>query len=88
MFGFGSAILNIALVTTRQMVTPRRLLGRVNATARVLIMSSLPVGSVVFGAAGQRLGIKAALWITAIGLCGVCVLFAPLMLRLTTHGES
>lgn len=47
--GFGSPVMNIALVTLRQKVTPGHILGRVNGAARVMIMSTLPLGALMFG---------------------------------------
>ena len=65
--GFGSPVVNIALVTLRQRITPPELLGRVNATARVGIMSSLPLGALLFGAVAQATSVQDALWFAASG---------------------
>jgi MFS family permease len=81
LLGFGTPMVNIALVTLRQKITPRLMLGRVNATARVLIMGSLPIGALAMGGVAQNFGILAGLWISSAGLCMVAAVFTPLIWR-------
>ena len=45
--------MNIALVTLRQKITPAEALGRVNASARVCIMSSLPIGALMISSLAE-----------------------------------
>ncbi|MEU8470573.1 hypothetical protein AB0F30_22185 [Streptomyces sp. NPDC029006] len=49
--GFSLPLINISLVTLRQRITPRPLLGRVNAVVRMFIMAALPVGALLGGPA-------------------------------------
>ncbi|MFC7304488.1 MFS transporter [Streptomyces monticola] len=79
-FGFSSPLINIALVTLRQRLTPEGVLGRVNAVARVGIMSSLPIGSALAGAASGLLTNQGALGVCAVGLAVVLAVAArPLL---------
>lgn len=82
LFGISGPLLNISLVTLRQKITPRNMLGRVNASARVLIMSSLPLGSLLFGIVADITSIRTTLFLVSGGLAAVCLLTAgPLLLR-------
>ncbi|MER6735943.1 MFS transporter [Streptomyces puniciscabiei] len=81
LFGFSGPLMNISLVTLRQKMTPRKMLGRVNASARVLIMSSLPVGSLVFGALADAIGARSTLLAVSAGPAVVCALTARPLLR-------
>ncbi len=65
--------MNVALVTLRHRLTPRPLLGRVNATARVAIMSSLPLGALSLGAVSDLVGVRGVFLIAAIGRAVVFV---------------
>lgn len=84
LFGYGSPVLNIALVTLRQKITPSAVLGRVNASARVAIMSSLPLGALVLGTLAQAVGMQSALWFAAIGQVVVVLAVGPGLGRITT----
>lgn len=66
---FGST--SIAL---RQAVTPRALLGRVNATVRVMTWGSLPVGSLIGGVLASHYGLRSALLVAGV-LEVVCSLY-------------
>src|SRR5688572_32813230 len=95
-FGFavsmwGGVVYNIAQVSFRQGLTPERLLGRMNATMRFLVWGTMPVGGLLGGVLGQRLGVRDAVW---IGMAGCClavlpVFFSPLrtMRELPRHEE-
>jgi predicted MFS family arabinose efflux permease len=56
---------NVLLVTFRQQVTPDPLLGRVNATVRVLLTGCVTAGAAAAGLLGQLAGPRAALWLSA-----------------------
>jgi MFS family permease len=72
--GLSGPMINISLVTIRQRLTPPELLGRVNATARVAVMTSLPIGSVLFGAVASLTSLRTALLAIAVGLAAVALL--------------
>jgi predicted MFS family arabinose efflux permease len=65
---FGGTIYNIAQVTLRQSMCPPELLGRMNASNRVVVFSTLPVGSLAAGVIAGSIGVRATLWIAAVGV--------------------
>ncbi|WP_203453792.1 MFS transporter [Jiangella aurantiaca] len=69
----GQIIYAIASVSLRQRITPDELLGRVNATMRVLIMGAFPLGGLAGGVLGELAGPRATLWVV-----GVLTLLTPL----------
>lgn len=81
--GLSGPMINISLVTIRQRLTPRELLGRVNATARVAIMTSLPIGSLAFGTLASLTSLRTAFLVIAAGLAAVAVLSVRPMRSLT-----
>jgi MFS family permease len=66
--GLGSTVYNIAQVTFRQAACPERILGRVNASNRLVAWVSLPIGGVLGGLLADHLGVRPALWIGCAGL--------------------
>jgi MFS family permease len=71
----GQIVYAIANVSLRQRLVPDHLLGRVNATLRVLIMGLLPLGAVFGGVLGALAGTRATLLAAAsIALVGPVVL--------------
>ncbi len=66
-------------VSVRQSLTPDRLLGRVNATARFLISGAQPVGALLGGALGEAIGIRPTLIIGVLGMlaASLWVLLSP-----------
>jgi predicted MFS family arabinose efflux permease len=82
--GFHLVIWNINTLTLRQVVTPDRLLGRMNASYRMVLFGTIPLGSLLGGGLGELLGVDTAvvamvlLMLTPLGW----VLFSPVF-RLT-----
>jgi MFS family permease len=64
---FASVAYNITQVSLRQAITPERLQGRMNAAMRWIIWGTIPLGTLLGGAIGQTVGLRAALWVGAIG---------------------
>ncbi len=60
-------------ITIRQMVTPDRLQGRVNAAGRMLAWSGQPLGAVVGGLVAQAVNVRMALAVAAVGVATVLV---------------
>jgi hypothetical protein len=58
---------NVLNASLRQALTPDRLRGRMNASARTLIYGVLPVGGLAAGYLGTSLGLHATIWVGAIG---------------------
>jgi MFS family permease len=85
-FVYGASITtyNVNAITLRQVVTPKRLLARMNATYRMLLFGAPPVGSIVGGLLGTALGLRTALTIALIALTSpmIWLFFSPVF-RLT-----
>ena len=67
LFGFGGVAYNITQVSLRQAITPERLQGRMNAAMRWIVWGTIPLGTLLGGAIGQKYGLRTALWVSAIG---------------------
>jgi predicted MFS family arabinose efflux permease len=61
----------------RQVLTPDQLLGRINATFKVLVGGAIPIGALIGGVLGEIVGIRATL---VIGVIGMLVAFVWLLL--------
>jgi MFS family permease len=76
----GQIVYAITSVSLRQRICPPRVLGRVNATMRVLIMGLFPAGALLGGVLGDLAGPRAVLVVAGVlGL--LCPLLAALPLR-------
>jgi len=77
--GFASVAYNITQVSFRQAITPERLQGRMNAAMRWIVWGTMPLGTLLGGALGQTIGLRAAMWVGAIGSAPVflTVLLSP-----------
>jgi hypothetical protein len=53
-------------VTLRQVVTPDRLLGRMNASYRLVLLGTAPPGAFLAGVLGQSFGLHTALLIAVV----------------------
>jgi MFS family permease len=65
--GFGAVVYNIQQVSLRQAICPPRLQGRMNASMRFLVWGTMPLGSLVGGTIAATAGLRAALFVGAIG---------------------
>ncbi len=65
---FGVPIYNINQVSLRQAITPAGLRGRVNATNRCLVWSTMPIGSLTGGLLGQAIGLQATIVVAGAGM--------------------
>ena len=77
----GNAVLfNIASTSYRQRITPHHLLGRVNAAFLWICFGVIPLGALLGGTLGSRLGLRTALWICVLGTwsAALFVVFSPL----------
>jgi MFS family permease len=84
-YGVNVVMLNVSTITLRQVITPREVLGRMNASYRMLLMGALSVGAVAGGTFATVFGLRAALTIFLVVMCTpiAWVFFAPAF-RLTT----
>jgi len=78
--GAGTALSSVLLITLRQLRTPDRLLGRVNATMRTVTYGTIPLGALAGGLVGEWLGPRLGIAIGAILCLGtiVWVILSPL----------
>ncbi|MFI7546989.1 MFS transporter [Actinoplanes sp. NPDC049599] len=64
--GFMLVIYNINTVSLRQVVTPNRLLARMNASYRMVLFGTIPLGALLGGTLAQSLGLRPAMVITVV----------------------
>lgn len=76
---------NVLLVSFRQQVTPDSLLGRVNATMRVLLTGAVVLGAAAAGLLGELAGPRAALWAAAAVLA---VIWVPVYASPLRHART
>jgi MFS family permease len=67
MTGLGLPLCTISMVSLRQSITPVDLLGRVNATTRLLAWGAVPLGALLGGALGDAIGLRPTLVVSAAG---------------------
>jgi MFS family permease len=65
--GFGIVMWNVVTVSLRQRIVPDALLGRVNASYRLLAWGSQPIGALLGGLIGQALGLPAVFLLAGAG---------------------
>jgi predicted MFS family arabinose efflux permease len=68
-------------LTVRQSVAPETLLGRVNASMRVLEGGAAPLGALVGGLLGDSIGVRPTLFVAAAGLLANALWLARSPLR-------
>jgi len=66
--GLGNLLWNVTTASLVQATTPTGLLGRVNATGRVLTWGALPIGSLLGGWLGEVFGVRAAMVVAGVGV--------------------
>lgn len=57
---------NITQVSIRQRLCPKDLLGRMNASIRFVVWGVMPIGSLIAGWLGGRIGVLPTMWVAAI----------------------
>jgi MFS family permease len=65
--GYGSGLYSVTTNSLRQVVTPDRLLGRMNASFTFLSRGIAPLGALAGGALGEAIGLRPTLIVGAIG---------------------
>jgi MFS family permease len=69
---------NVCYRMLRQQLSPPDMLGRVNATVRLLTWGGLPLGALLGGFLGEQIGLRPALAISAAGALLGCAWLIPL----------
>jgi MFS family permease len=80
LYGVAAVVWTVNNLSLRQAITPRALLGRTNASMRLLGWGAIPVGSVLGGFLGGALGLRETIVLGAAGslLASLPVLLSPL----------
>lgn len=86
---FNLVMWNINTLTLRQIVTPRHLLGRMNASYRMVLYGVAPLGALLGGLLGEALGLRATMVTTALlMLLPIGWIFFSPVFRLTRMPEA
>jgi MFS family permease len=64
--GAGIVLWNVVTVSLRQRITPDRLLGRMNASYRLVGWGTMPLGALLGGALAEALGLRGAFLVAAL----------------------
>jgi MFS family permease len=80
-FGFCAIGMNVNGISLVQAITPERMLGRTNASRRFVVWGVMPFGGLIGGALGSTLGLRAALWVGAIGCALAFLALLPSPIR-------
>jgi MFS family permease len=72
---------NINQISLRQAITPDRLQGRMNATMRVIVWGTIPVGSLLGGLLGNDVGVVDTIYVggAVAALAGAWIALGPVM---------
>jgi MFS family permease len=82
LFRLGALVYSVNQLSLRQAIVPAQLLGRVNATMRVIVQGVAPVGALVGGLIGELLGLRTTLIVVAFGfiVAAPCLVISPIRL--------
>ena len=67
-YSVGTVMYDVVQVSLRQTVTPDAMLGRMNATIRVAVWGTLPLGSLLGGVLGEAAGLRPTLVLASGGM--------------------
>lgn len=75
----GVAAYNVHVISLRQVITPDRLRGRMNASYRLITWGTIPIGSLAAGALAGEIGLRTTVLVGAVGVATawLWVLFSP-----------
>jgi MFS family permease len=79
---FAYAIYEIHALSLRQLLVPEHLLGRANATMRVLVEGMVPIGALLAGFTAEAIGMRMTLLIATVLCClfsSIWLLFSPVI---------
>ncbi|MET7461686.1 MFS transporter [Nonomuraea sp. NPDC005501] len=77
---FRTGVNNVLLVSVRQRIIPDGMLGRANATIRLVLIGAVGLGGLLAGVLGEVWGVRASLWAGAVimALSWLPVVLSPL----------
>jgi MFS family permease len=80
LYGVAAVVWTVNNLSLRQAITPRNLLGRTNASMRLLGWGAIPIGSVLGGLLGGAIGLRQTIVLAALGslLASLPVWLSPL----------
>jgi len=75
----GFAAYDITQTSLRQLITPSRILGRVNASIRFSVLGAMLAGALIGGTLGETIGLRSTLAVAACGvlLSSLWLVFSP-----------
>jgi MFS family permease len=78
-YGWNVGMFNVNTITLRQVVTPRRVLARMNAAYRMVLWGAAPIGMSLGGVLGGAVGLRPALVISLVLMTSplLCLFFSP-----------
>jgi predicted MFS family arabinose efflux permease len=77
--GVAGMVFNVVGVSLRQAIVPDQLIGRVVSAYRMLGYGAIPIGTILGGAIGRTLGLRAPFVLGAVVLGAVGVLVLPIV---------
>jgi MFS family permease len=86
--GAGLVLWNVVTVSLRQRITPDRLLGRMNASYRLVGWGTMPLGALLGGALAEALGLRGAFLVAALVTFAVLVGFRYLTEEAIADAEA
>ncbi len=80
LIGFGVILYNVTAISLMQALTPKQLLGRMNASRRWLVWGTIPLGNLAGGGLATAIGLRPTIFVGALAasLCFVFLLARPL----------
>jgi MFS family permease len=79
LLGFASVLVNVTIVSSRQRIVPSALLGRVNASFRVLVMGAAPIGAALGGVLASTTDLSTTFAVAvAVQLTALAVFHRPI----------
>ena len=80
LIGFGVILYNVNAISLMQALTPKQMLGRMNASRRWLVWGTIPLGNLVGGGLASTIGLRPTIFAGAIAasFCWVFLLSRPL----------
>jgi MFS family permease len=64
--GLANALWNVVAVSLRQLITPDRILGRINSSYRLVAWGTRPLGAAAGGLLGELFGLRAVFGVAAV----------------------